>query len=128
MAKDFDDNHRKWGSCDPFQLFDAEVLTIVPSVSLCPCPFWSAVEWICEVRRAYTADSTQNLKAVERNLKTEARNADMLMIWTDCDREGEHIGSEVATVCRSVNRGLVVKRARFSAIIAAYVSDSLCHH
>ncbi len=44
----------------------------------------------------------------------------MLMIWTDCDREGEHIGSEIAAICRRVKRNIVVKRARFSAIIAQY--------
>lgn len=57
---------------------------------------------------------------IERNLKSEARNADELMIWTDCDREGEHIGSEVAKVCQKENRNIRVTRARFSAIIAAY--------
>lgn len=41
------------------------------------------------------------------------------MIWTDCDREGEHIGSEVADVCRAANRRIIVERARFSALIAA---------
>lgn len=56
-------------------------------------------------------------KTIERNLQNEARNADMLMIWTDCDREGEHIGAEIANVCRRVKRNIVVKRARFSAII-----------
>lgn len=59
------------------------------------------------------------MKQVERNLQNEARNADLLIIWTDCDREGEHIGSEVATVCVRANRRLRVKRARFSAIIPA---------
>ncbi len=39
------------------------------------------------------------------------------MIWTDCDREGEHIGSEIVGVCRKGKEGLRVKRARFSAII-----------
>ncbi len=39
------------------------------------------------------------------------------MIWTDCDREGEHIGSEVAEICTRANRRIVVQRARFSAII-----------
>jgi DNA topoisomerase IA len=61
----------------------------------------------------------QSLKPIERNLQNEARRADMVMIWTDCDREGEHIGSEVADVCRKSNRNIIVKRARFSAIIAA---------
>jgi DNA topoisomerase-3 len=40
------------------------------------------------------------------------------MIWTDCDREGENIGAEIAKVCRKANPNIVVKRARFSAIIA----------
>lgn len=53
----------------------------------------------------------------ERNLKQEARNAQVLMIWTDCDREGEHIGSEIMKVCRAVNANIRVTRARFSAII-----------
>lgn len=41
------------------------------------------------------------------------------MIWTDCDREGEFIGSMVAQVCRKAKPNIVVKRARFSAIIPA---------
>jgi DNA topoisomerase IA len=57
-------------------------------------------------------------KGIEANLMAEARKATHLMIWTDCDREGEHIGSEVADVCRKANPRIVVKRARFSAIIA----------
>jgi DNA topoisomerase-3 len=59
------------------------------------------------------------MRQVERNLQNEARTADLLIIWTDCDREGEHIGWEVAQVCIKANRRLKVKRARFSAIIAA---------
>ena len=43
------------------------------------------------------------------------------MIWTDCDREGEFIGAMVAKVCRRAKPNIVVKRARFSAIIPAYV-------
>lgn len=58
------------------------------------------------------------MRGIERNLLSEARTADELMIWTDCDREGEHIGSEVANVCRKVKPGIKVTRARFSAIIA----------
>ncbi|OCF45893.1 DNA topoisomerase III [Kwoniella heveanensis CBS 569] len=95
-SSDFDNDHRGWQSCDPFVLFDAPILTYVDS----------------------------DKKSVEQNLQNEARHSDMLMIWTDCDREGEHIGSEVATVCRKVNRNLVVKRARFSAIIAAQIQQA----
>ncbi|KAG6812706.1 hypothetical protein H0H92_001209 [Tricholoma furcatifolium] len=90
---DFTEQHRKWQSCDPFELFDAPVDTFVP----------------------------KDKKAIETNLKNQARNADMLMIWTDCDREGEHIGLEIVNVCKKANRTIRVKRARFSAIIAQQI-------
>lgn len=60
-------------------------------------------------------------KDIESNLMTQARHAQVLMIWTDCDREGEHIGMEIAKVCRRANPAIRVKRARFSAIISQYV-------
>ena len=31
------------------------------------------------------------------NIENEAKRAKGLFIWTDCDREGEHIGGEVRT-------------------------------
>nr|XP_018265665.1 DNA topoisomerase III [Kwoniella dejecticola CBS 10117]OBR87823.1 DNA topoisomerase III [Kwoniella dejecticola CBS 10117] len=96
MSSDFGEDHRKWHSCDPFALFDAPILTSV----------------------------SKDLKQVEQNLINEARHSEILMIWTDCDREGEHIGSEVASVCRKVNRNIIVKRARFSAIIAAQIHQA----
>ena len=44
----------------------------------------------------------------------QARYAKALFIWTDCDREGEHIGSEVRQAALEGNPRLQVKRARFS--------------
>ena len=86
---EFDSRYSSWHSCDPFDLFDAPVLTSVK----------------------------KDFKSVARNLENEARRAHTLMIWTDCDREGENIGAEIAGVCKEVKRDLVVRRARFSAII-----------
>lgn len=57
------------------------------------------------------------MKPVVRNLTAQARLHDLLLIWTDCDREGEHIGSEVLGHCRTGNRQINVLRSRFSAII-----------
>lgn len=37
LSQDFGEGHRAWQSCDPFQLFDAPIRTIVPEVSLIPC-------------------------------------------------------------------------------------------
>ncbi|KAI9571123.1 DNA topoisomerase [Boletus coccyginus] len=89
LAHDFPDAYRQWHSCDPLSLFDAPIHTIIPSES----------------------------KTIERNLMNEARSAHTLMIWTDCDREGENIGWEIVTVCRKAKPNILVRRARFSAII-----------
>ena len=89
MEHDFDQTHRAWSSCDPMALFDAPVEAKVASDS----------------------------KTIEDNLRNESRRANQLMIWTDCDREGENIGAEVAKICRSANNRIQVRRARFSAII-----------
>lgn len=99
MSHDFPDSHRSWHSCDPFALFDAPVVSQVSKDSL----------------------------TIEANLKNEARGKDMLMIWTDCDREGENIGAEVARVCRRANPNIRVKRARFSAIIAQQIHRAAQH-
>lgn len=94
LALDFPDACRQWSSCDPFTLFDAPMHTLVQS----------------------------DKKTIERNLMNEARRAHTLMIWTDCDREGENIGWEIVTVCRKAKPGILVRRARFSAIIPQFVS------
>ncbi|OJA20077.1 hypothetical protein AZE42_02477 [Rhizopogon vesiculosus] len=99
LAHDFPDQYRQWNSCDPITLFDAPIHSAVP------------------------ADS----KSIERNLLTEARTADTLMIWTDCDREGENIGSEIVKVCKKSRPHIVVKRARFSAIIPQQIHRAAQH-
>lgn len=48
-----------------------------------------------------------------------------MIIWTDCDREGENIGYEIIDVCTAVKPGIQVYRARFSEITAASVMRAL---
>ncbi|TFY76359.1 hypothetical protein EWM64_g7651 [Hericium alpestre] len=96
---DFADTHRKWNSCDPFALFEAQVISYV----------------------------APDKKGIERNLIAEAKKAQQLMIWTDCDREGENIGAEIARICRKANPTIQVKRARFSAIIAQQIHNAAQH-
>lgn len=90
LEHDFPNMYNNWQSCDPSVLFDAPIF---PSVR-------------------------PRNKSIEENLMTEARKANLLMIWTDCDREGENIGWEILHVCRKARADIPVKRARFSAIIA----------
>ena len=40
-----------------------------------------------------------------------------LVLWLDCDREGENIACDIRDVCCAVNPRLRVFRGRFSALI-----------
>lgn len=50
-----------------------------------------------------------------------------LIIWTDCDREGENIGFEIIDVCRAVKPSIQVYRAKFSEITSAAVFRALAN-
>ncbi|KAI9715325.1 MAG: DNA topoisomerase [Chrysothrix sp. TS-e1954] len=90
---DFDSRYRGWHSCQPSQLFEAPLVTYVENEK----------------------------KSIAKNIETNARHARALFIWTDCDREGEHIGSEIRDIALKVNSHLDVKRARFSNTERAHV-------
>ncbi|SPO25710.1 related to DNA topoisomerase III alpha [Ustilago trichophora] len=92
-SADFGPQFKGWHSCSPADLFEAPI----------------------------TTDLSDDAKSIGMNLRVEARNADAVMIWTDCDREGEHIGSEIVAEVRKVRRNIRVMRARFSAIIDSQI-------
>ncbi|XP_055539762.1 DNA topoisomerase 3-alpha isoform X2 [Wyeomyia smithii] len=79
---------RGWHSCNPEQLFDAPV------------------------RKACIEGGDK----VKRTLEREIRGCNTLVIWTDCDREGENIGFEIIEVCRAIKPQIRVLRAKFSEI------------
>ncbi|GFE52804.1 DNA topoisomerase family protein [Babesia ovis] len=57
-----------------------------------------------------------NCKDVEKNLLHYAKMCGKLVLWLDCDREGEAIAFEVITVCKRVKSSITVRRAIFSAV------------
>lgn len=87
---DFESAYRKWHSCPPGALFNLPVQKTIP----------------------------ESKQPVVRNLQTEARRAQVLIIWTDCDREGENIGGEAVELALQVNPRLQVHRAKFSVMLA----------
>ena len=54
---------------------------------------------------------------IKKTLEEEARKCQWLVLWLDCDREGENIAFEVVEVCSTANSHLNIWRARFSSLI-----------
>ena len=90
---EFPPRYKSWRSCDPGSLFDAPVESTVD----------------------------KDKKAIADNIAQQAKYAKALFIWTDCDREGEHIGSEVRQAAWEGNSRIEVKRAQFSNTERAHV-------
>ena len=86
MGNEFDENTKIWNGVDPVVLFDAEIKREVKKESL----------------------------GIEKTLKAEAVKCNVLMLWLDCDMEGENIAYEVMEVCKAANPRLDIYRARFS--------------
>ncbi|KAK6117539.1 hypothetical protein DH2020_048718 [Rehmannia glutinosa] len=99
MELDFEDRYRKWHSCDPVDLYHAPVKKYVP----------------------------EDKSEIEKTLEEEARKCQWLILWLDCDREGENIAFEVVEVCTRANRNLNIWRARFSALIDREIHYSVQH-
>lgn len=68
-----------------------------------------------------TTEVKKNQHDVARNIADEARNASKLVIWTDCDREGEYIGWEIVQQAIKKNPRIEVKRAIFSDLERSHV-------
>lgn len=96
---DFEQQYRQWRSCPPSDLFEAATVTTID----------------------------EDKRSVAKNIQTQARSARTLFIWTDCDREGEHIGSEAANEAKKGNPNIVVKRAKFSNTERAHVLHAANH-
>ncbi|CAI2732105.1 unnamed protein product [Schistosoma spindalis] len=90
---DFPSNYKSWHSCNPMVLFDAPIVKQV----------------------------LKDYEPIKQTLQREVRSCQKLIIWTDCDREGENIGVEVIDVCKEVKPNIEVLRARFSEITPAAV-------
>ena len=67
----------------------------------------------------------QENQPIAATLEQEARLSDWLVLWLDCDREGENIAFEVMHVCSRIKPSLRVYRARFSALIPSDIQHAL---
>ncbi|EER06087.1 prokaryotic dna topoisomerase, putative [Perkinsus marinus ATCC 50983] len=92
MGLDFEQEYRgRWDTVDPETLYNAPLVKSVAS----------------------------DMGPVAGNLRRLARTCDWLVLWLDCDREGEAIAYEVIEIAREANARLNVYRANFSALTHA---------
>ncbi|KAF2837953.1 DNA topoisomerase [Patellaria atrata CBS 101060] len=98
-SNDFGPEYKNWNSCPPVQMFDAPIRTFV--------------------------DPEKTV--IAKNIEMHARTSMALYIWTDCDREGEHIGTEIRSIAMKANSKLEVKRAKFSNIERAHIINASQH-
>lgn len=109
---DFTFDFPEWGRCDV-------TMTSVAG-HIISQDFPSEYGWNnCSPKQLFSAptEMKMNKKEIAQNISNEARRADKLMIWTDCDREGEYIGWEVVQQAMKYNRHITLQntyRARFS--------------
>ncbi|XP_012551245.2 DNA topoisomerase 3-alpha isoform X1 [Bombyx mori] len=97
LALEFSGTYRTWQTCSPLSLFDA------PVFKYCP----------------------ENYQKIKMTLEREVRSCQGLIIWTDCDREGENIGFEIIDVCKAARTNLKIYRAKFSEITLVSVNRAL---
>ncbi|RMZ99619.1 DNA topoisomerase 3-alpha, partial [Brachionus plicatilis] len=98
LSLEFSNKYKRWDSCDPIELFDAKIERVCP----------------------------KKYQKVMLSLQREVQSCQKLIIWTDCDREGENIGYEIIEACSNVHNNLDVYRAKFSEITASSVAKSIC--
>lgn len=90
-STDFVSPYDEWQSCDPVELFRAPIASYVPPEAI----------------------------GIASQLKRFSRQAGILVLWLDCDREGEGIAYEVIEECTARSDGnprLDIYRAKFSGI------------
>ncbi|KAI6656592.1 DNA topoisomerase 3-alpha [Oopsacas minuta] len=97
MTIDFSLEFKSWEKHPPVSLFTA------PIEDYCP----------------------EDSKPIVNTIVREAKENEMLVLWTDCDREGEYIASEIRHICLIANPSIKIYRARFSEITYASIHTAI---
>jgi DNA topoisomerase III len=86
---------------------------------------WNKVDPIVLFEAPISVIYKPDLEGLERMLRNLAQNASAVILWLDCDREGEAIGDEVKEVCLRGNQRLEIYRAKFSTVLPQEIQQAL---
>lgn len=117
---DFTFNFPGWGECDVVMTSVSGHLTDSQFVSEKAREF-KGVHPGRLFTEAVTTEVKKKMKPIANNITNEARHAQKLLIWTDCDREGEYIGWEVVQEAIKKNPRIEIKRAMFSDLERSHI-------
>eukprot|EP00111_Clytia_hemisphaerica_P004440 TCONS_00012693-protein len=98
MALNFSGAFNNWDTCDPIELFQAKTIKkeSMPNLNIC------------------------------RHLQKEGKAIDYLVLWLDCDKEGENICFEVIDIVKPIMKNSQnIFRAKFSAITDKDIKQAL---
>lgn len=84
----FDEKYKNWGTTDPLVLIKS-----------------------AEILKRYD----EGKAGIVGNLRKLSQGSTDIVLWLDCDREGEAIAYEVLDICLAIRGNLTVHRAHFSA-------------
>ena len=99
-SQDFNSALYGWQKCEPVALFEAPIETF------------------------YRND----MEPLQRMIARLSQQVQYVILWLDCDREGEAIGEEVRHVCLQASRQLTPRhifRAKFSTVLAPEIERAL---
>ena len=68
---------------------------------------------------------SKDKEKVAQNIANLSKNCQILILWLDCDREGEAIAFEVIDICLKSNRNLEIWRAHFSALTRVDIENAM---
>ena len=114
---------------DPHTMITTSVRGHLASQDFGPAYGWSRCPPVTLFEAPINTEYKEDMQPLEGMLRDLSRRASALILWLDCDREGEAISDEVRAVCLKGNPRLGTQnriyRAKFSTVLPGEIGRAL---
>eukprot|EP00578_Thalassiosira_sp_NH16_P016585 CAMPEP_0181110076 /NCGR_PEP_ID=MMETSP1071-20121207/18522_1 /TAXON_ID=35127 /ORGANISM="Thalassiosira sp., Strain NH16" /LENGTH=416 /DNA_ID=CAMNT_0023193825 /DNA_START=185 /DNA_END=1435 /DNA_ORIENTATION=- len=114
---------------DPHTMITTSVRGHLASQDFGPAYGWSRCPPVALFEAPINTEYKEDMQPLEGMLRDLSRRASALILWLDCDREGEAISDEVRAVCLKGNPRLGTQnriyRAKFSTVLPGEIGRAL---